>query len=109
MKELFFGDLIIVGLLVLGFVLTGADLASYQFWGPKYEAAHRKVYEETKSYQDGSRKDFENLFVSYQTASDPVSKQAILSVLKDRVDLLSPERKAEIVPAEVQQLINAKQ
>ena len=107
MKEIFLGLLLIVGLFALGFVLTGVDLAQYNFWAPKYEAAHRNVYEETKSYQDGSRSDFDHYYVAYQTASDPASKQAILSVLRGRVNQLSPQRQAEIVPPEVQQLLNS--
>jgi hypothetical protein len=109
MKAFFLGILILALFLGLGFVLQGVDLAQYNFWAPKYEAAHRNVYEETKSYQDGSRSDFEQYYVAYQTASDPASKQAILSVIRDRASLLSPQKKAEIIPPAVQQLIDSNQ
>ncbi len=38
----------------LGFIATGGDLAIYRFWAPKQEAARRQVYEQTKSYRQGS-------------------------------------------------------
>jgi len=39
---------------VLTFVSDSFNLISYKFWAPKQEAARRKVYEQTKSYRQGS-------------------------------------------------------
>lgn len=38
----------------IGFLATGGDLFIYRFWAPKQETARRKVYEQTKSYRQGS-------------------------------------------------------
>ena len=101
MKELFIGLLVIVGLFAIGFLMTGIDLAQYEFWAPKYQNAQRKVYEETKSYRDGNRRDFERLYVSYMSQQDPASKEAILSVAKSEADGVDPA----IVPQNLKDLL----
>ena len=92
---------VLVGLFIVGNLMTGLDLAQYRFWGPKIENAHRAVYEETKSYRDGSRRDFENLYVAYTTATTPEDKTAVLSVAKERADGVNPES----VPDNLKQLL----
>ena len=85
----FFG--IIVLLCFTGFVLNYTGLVSYQFFGPKYEAARRNVFEETKSYRDGLRRDFDNLYIQYETEKDPDAKAAVLSVIKHRAYGVDPD------------------
>lgn len=41
-------------LFIVSFIATGGDLAIYRFWAPKQESARRQVYEQTKSYRQGS-------------------------------------------------------
>ncbi len=102
MKETFIFVGVIILILITGFLLTGANLASYQFWGPKLENAHRTVYEETKSYRDGSRRDFDNLYLAYKSAKSDDEKTAILSVMRERASS-APE---DVVPTEVNQLLH---
>lgn len=92
---------VVIFLSALGFALTSWDLFNLSFWGPKYENAKRGVYEQTKSYRDGSRRDFENLYVEYMAQPDPASKSAVLSVAKERADGVNPE----IVPQNLKDLL----
>lgn len=39
---------------VIGFIATGGDLFIYKFFAPRQEAVRRQVYEQTKSYRQGS-------------------------------------------------------
>ena len=79
--------------LVVGFVIAMqlASLENYKFFGPKFEDARRNVFEETKSYQDGLRRDFDNLYLQYEEAKDPDEKSAILSVIRHRAEGVNPD------------------
>ena len=102
MKEfgIFIALVVILG--AFGFALTSWDLFNYNFWAPKYENARRGVYEETKSYRDGSRRDFDNLYLAYKGAKSDDEKAAVLSVLRER----AASAPAEVVPTEVYQLLH---
>lgn len=102
MKELGIGISVLAGLLVLGFVLNAVGLVNYQFFAPKYENARREVFENTKSYRDGSRRDFDNLYLAYKTAKSDDEKAAVLSIIRERAST-APE---DVVPAEIKQLLN---
>jgi len=101
MKEGLMGFLMII--LVIGglFGLTALSLAHYQFFAPRFENARREVFENTKSFRDGSRRDFDNLYVAYQSAKTPEEKQAILSVIRQRVYGVPEDQ----VPSEINQLL----
>ncbi len=84
MKE-FFGIIgIILFVLLLGFGLTAFDYGSLKFWGPKYENAHREIFENTKSFRDGSIRDLDNLRLAYLQAQDPDAKAAIKDTMRQR-------------------------
>ncbi len=72
-----FGLLCIVGLQFFG-------LMNYQFFAPKYEAARREVFENTQSYQQGSIRDFDNLYLAYVQAKSEDEKAVILDTLRHR-------------------------
>ncbi len=101
MKTILTGLSIIAAFLIVGFLCTGLDLAQFNFWAPKFENAKRNVYEQTKSYRDGSRRDFENLYTQYLAQPDPASKAAVLSVAKERADGVDPA----IVPQNLKDLL----
>lgn len=54
----------------IGFLATGGDLAIYRFWAPKQEAARRQVYEQTKSYRQGSTQRLNTLCGQVSTADN---------------------------------------
>ena len=102
MKEFVVCLAIFLLILVLGVGLNFFGLANYQFFAPKYENARREVYENTKSYRDGSRRDFDNLYLAYKSAKSDDEKAAILSVIRERAAGAPPE----VVPAEIYQLLH---
>ena len=77
-----FAAIIFIGL--LNFAGNAMGFWSYQFWAPRQEQVRREVFEQTKSYRDGTRRDFDNLYLQYETEKDPDAKNAILSVIRHR-------------------------
>lgn len=97
----------IIGILFVGvlcatvgvFVLNAVGLTNYSIFGPRYENVRREVYEQTKSFRDGSRRDFDNMYMAYTEAKDPAEKAAILSVMRSRaagvdMNMLSPQARS---------------
>ena len=79
--------LVLAGLLaiaVFSFAVSAIGFGNYWFWAPKTEQVRREVFENTKSYRDGLRRDFDNLYLSYETEKDPDAKAAVLSVIRHR-------------------------
>lgn len=102
MKEIFIVIVSIILLTLLVFFMQGFDYASLVFWGPKYENAHREIFENTKSFRDGSSRDLDNLRVAYVQAKTPEEKAVILDTLRHRSLGIPSE---QISPA-INQLIN---
>lgn len=75
---------------VFSFGVSAIGFGNYWFWAPKTEQVRREVFENTKSYRDGLRRDFDNLYLSYETEKDPDTKAAILSVIRHRSDGVDP-------------------
>ena len=76
-------------------------LVNYKFFGPQYEGARRQVFEETKSYRDGTRRDFDNLHLQYLAADSDEQKAAILATIRHRASGVPPE----LVPQEIKDLL----
>ena len=68
---IFFG--VILLMTAITWMSTGLNLAHYKFWGPKYEEARRNVFEETKSFQQGT---IQELSKMYQEYNDPAKSQS---------------------------------
>jgi hypothetical protein len=86
--------LVVVGLNFFG-------LANYQFFTPKYEAARREVFENTQSYQQGSIRDFDNLYLAYVQAKSEDEKAVILDTLRHRTAGVQPDN----IPPRVRSLL----
>ena len=84
MKEFFIiiGGLLLFGLLIFG--LQAADYGSLLFWKPKYENANRQIFENTKSFRDGSSRDLDNLRLQYLEAQDENTKAVIKDTMRQR-------------------------
>lgn len=95
MKDVLIATFLIIGLVVGIFLLQTLGFESFKFWAPKYEDAHRQVFENTKSFRDGSARDLDNLRVAYSQAKTPEEKSIILDTIRHRAlsvpsDQLSP-------------------
>jgi hypothetical protein len=96
MKEFFTIIGVICLIIILGFGLTALNYGSLKFWGPKYENARREIFENTKSFRDGSSRDLDNLRLQYLQATDENTKAAIKDTMRHRAfgvprEQLSPE------------------
>jgi hypothetical protein len=95
-------SIVAIGLVLFG--LQYGSLQNYKFFAPKYEDARREVFENTKSFRDGSARDFENLLISYLSANTEEGKQAILSVIRQRAYGVPQEQ----LPLEIKNLLQGK-
>ena len=95
--------LILFGIAILGFVATAYIYGSFLFWEPKFEDARRQVFENTKSFRDGSSRDLDNLRVAYMQAKTPEEKAVIKDTIRHRVFGIPPEQ----VSPSIQQIINS--
>jgi hypothetical protein len=90
-------------LLIIVFVILGVGLPfvayeGYNYFGPKYAATERKIFEETKSYNDGMIRDLENLMMQYQTAK-PEQQEALKAVVIHRFSVYQIDK----LPVHLQQ------
>lgn len=99
MKNILLGTISIVTVV---FFVGGVSLAAYRVFGPPSESVRRQVFEETKSYRDGTRSDFDNLYVQYQAAHTQEEKLAILSVIRHRTNHVP----RELIPEEIRNVLH---
>lgn len=69
--------------LALLFALQLFGLGSFSFFAPKVEAVRRATFEQSKSYNDGMKRDLENLQMEY-LAADATHKAALRSIVIHR-------------------------
>lgn len=84
MRILGFIVAVLLILFSIGWFCKANDVAMFGFFAPKEAAIERKVFEETKSYNDGMKQELENMFLEYQKADDN-HKKAIRSVVFHRL------------------------
>lgn len=58
----------LVGLMLIGWIFAGNDFFMYKFFAPRQEAVRRQVYEQTKSYRQGSVQRLNTLCVQISDA-----------------------------------------
>ena len=73
--------LITVGIGVGIFALTYGGLKMYEFFGPKYQDVERKIFDNTKSYNEGKEQDLLRYRLQYLNA-DRDEKEAIASTIR---------------------------
>jgi hypothetical protein len=70
----------IVAILIIASGLQYWGLMNFKFFAPKYENAHRQVFEQTQSYVEGKRQDLTNYYDEWRK-SDKDGKETIREVL----------------------------
>lgn len=60
----------VVGIYIIGFFITGGNLAIYKFWAPKYREVQREVFEQTQSYVHGKNQYISRLRLQYESTQD---------------------------------------
>jgi hypothetical protein len=86
---------------LIAFFIGALSLGITKTFGPAGASVRREIYEETKSYRDGTRRDFDNLYLQYQSAKSPEEKSAVLSIIRHRASGAPPE----VVPTEIRNLL----
>jgi hypothetical protein len=79
----------ILGLLVVAAVaifFQGLDFGLFKTFAPKYEQVRRDTFEQSQAYNEGMRRDLENLRDQYLAASDPASKAALRATFIHRAE-----------------------
>lgn len=74
---------ILVGVLALGWVFMGNELAMYSFFAPQKAKIERKVFEGTRSFNQGMIQELENMQMDYIKGT-PEQKVAMRSVILHR-------------------------
>jgi hypothetical protein len=73
----------IVALLAVIWVAQGNDFFMYKVFAPKYEAARRQTFEQSKAYNQGMIQELQNMQFQYEQA-DKAHKQALASIILHR-------------------------
>ncbi len=71
----------LMAMYVIGFLVTGGDLAIYKFWAPKQENARRQVFENTQSYVEGKIQAISQERLAYENAAPGSSQQSSLRTM----------------------------
>lgn len=87
----------------IGFVAQGTDFFAFKFWAPKYENAKREVFENTKSYRQGTAQDIRRMQEEYLKA-DADHKQALRSLILHKTADLDLDSYPEDIQAFVHSL-----
>jgi hypothetical protein len=83
-KMIGIGLFVLVGVLGACWAIEGNSFFLYQVFAPKEAQVERKVFEETKSYNDGVAEEVEGMELAYAQA-DADHKAAIASIVLHRV------------------------
>lgn len=76
------GGLIVV--LGISWVLVGNEFFLYKVFAPKQEAVRRQTFEQSRAFNEGMVRDFENLRMQYLQSSDPDAKAVLVSTILHR-------------------------
>ena len=101
MKEFFAWVAIIIGgiLIIIGMMFGG--LWSYRYFAPKHEDARRKVFKETRSYNEGKLQQLSKYRYEYMTGT-PEEKEIISSTIRH----MFADYESQELPTELRQFLD---
>jgi hypothetical protein len=73
--------LLVVSVVALTFGVSALGLVHLSFFGPKYQEAERKIYEETPSYVQGKEQTLAELRLEYRKAKTAGERSNIKSMI----------------------------
>lgn len=85
----------------LGIFLRAEGIWETKTFGVAEQNAQTEVYQHSEAYREGTQRDFDELYLEYQRAADPASKQAILSVIRHRAEGVPTDQ----VPSNIRSLL----
>jgi hypothetical protein len=92
----------LVGGLGLTWVVQGNDFFLYKTFAPRYEAARRDVFEQSKAYNQGMIQELQNMQFQYVQA-DKEHKAALASIILHRV----ADYNSEMLPPDLASFISS--
>lgn len=91
MKGILYTIGFLAAILALGWILALNDLAFTGFFAPKQEAIRRQTFEQSKSYNQGTIQELQNMQFEYIKA-DSAHKDALASIILHRAADFDEER-----------------
>jgi hypothetical protein len=82
----FYALLVLVGIAALAFFANGLDLGLSSYFAPRQEQVRRNTFEQSQAYNEGMRRDLENIRNQYLTANDPAVKAALADTFRHRAE-----------------------
>lgn len=105
MSESATAGLIVVGVIVLatglGFYIHAVSVADKATIGRVEQRVETESFEQSVAYREGTRRDFEELRLSYTRAKSDDERQAVLSLMRHRAAGCPPE----LVPEEIKRIL----
>jgi hypothetical protein len=89
--SVFAAIVIIGGVLTLGWVLTGNELAMTSFFSPKFEQVRNDTFKNSQAYNDGIATELQNMQFEYIKAS-PEHQAALASIILHRAGAYDTNR-----------------
>jgi hypothetical protein len=76
----------LISVVVLCFFLNALDFGLFKTFAPKYEQVRRDTFEQSQAYNEGMRRDLEDIRNQYLKSSDPASKAALRATFIHRAE-----------------------
>ena len=83
---------VVIVLSLLAFGTTYGQLKMKEYFGPKFKAIERDIWEETPSRVLGATQEIAKQQQAYNKATDDIEKQAICSYLRNSYPDLTPDK-----------------
>lgn len=76
----------LVALIVLTFFFQSLDFGLFRTFAPKYEQVRRDTFEQSQAYNEGMRRDLEEIRNQYLAAGDPAAKASLRATFIHRAE-----------------------
>lgn len=74
----------IIGTLGIAWIIQGNDFFMYKVFAPRQEAVRRKVFEQSRAFNQGMIQELENMQFEYVKEKDPEARAALRGVILHR-------------------------
>jgi hypothetical protein len=102
LRTIWYGLCAVFIIAAVAFFFQGSDFFLYKIFAPKYEQVRRNTFEQSQAYNEGMRRDLENIHNQYLAASDPAAKAALKATFIHRAEGYPND-----LPADLQSFYNS--
>lgn len=86
----------LIAITIIMFFFQGSDFFLYKMFAPKYEQVRRNTFEQSQAYNEGMRRDLENIRNQYLAEKDPAAKAALKATFVHRAEGYPNELPADL-------------